>query len=268
MRRSLAVLISCMLMTGAFAGCSSEESSSSETVAASTTAVSTTAAETTAASESTTAAETETASASETVTTAEKTTSKPVTTEATTEETKPAELSGGDITGAWVTYENKTKLVMRFAEDGKFQQYTEITNLMEFSLDKANLNDQLELDVAFDGVTLTATYKGEEKIVMERVTGEASPDVLDGRYKVTGGDMTESLVGAAGSEVFIILDEGRTYASTGEIYTYSTEGNKLTINIQLVDGSTSSVESTYGVEGDELTIVSADGQAQVLGRMD
>ena len=64
----------------------------------------------------------------------------------------------------------------------------------------------------------------------------------------------------------IVIDNGNTLISSGDMYTYSTNGNQLTIVMKRDGGNDIEENETYGVDGDTLTIIDASGIVNTMKR--
>ena len=151
--------------------------------------------------------------------------------------------------------------LMSFAPDGTLDMLFDMSSILSFSGKKVKVYGDEVLDVEFDGITARAVYHDQECFVIERISGETSPDNMDGKYRIIGGFMNDTNGGN-----LIVIRNGNTLFSSGDMYTYKTSGSKLTITMKREGGSDIDTEETYGVEGDKLTIVDANGDFTVLTR--
>lgn len=259
MRKLVSMLAVCVLAGAAFVSCSSSESSSESTTEA------VTVSETTAAAATETSAETaaiaETTTAEKKTTTAKKTAAPETEPETEPVTVDPDSLNGGDLTGSWLLAESALDGVMTFRADGTLDMLFDVSAILDFHGKKVRVYGDAEIDVEFDGKTARADYNGQECFVLERISGETSPDNMNGRYEVTGGFMQETNGGN-----IIVIDDGCTFISSGDMYTYSTNGNRLTIVMKRDGGNDVEENETYGVDGDTLTIIDASGIVNTMKR--
>ena len=259
MRKIVSVLAVCALACGTFVSCSSSDSSSESMTEAVTASETTGAAVTETAAE--TGATTEKTTTEKKTTTAKKTTAPETEPETESVTVDPDSLMGGDITGSWLMAESELDGVMTFGTDGTLDMLFDVSAILEFKGKKVKVYGDAEIDVEFDGKTARADYNGQECFVLERISGETSPDNMDGRYVVTGGFMQETNGGN-----IIVIDNGNTLISSGDMYTYSTNGNQLTIVMKRDGGNDIEENETYGVDGDTLTIIDASGIVNTMKR--
>ncbi len=282
MKKLLAVLMGCMLMTGTFASCGSSGSSSES---GTTTADSSAAASEKAAENST---EGGTEDGTEDVTDEETTTTKKTTLKVTTApddddavatttakttskpaddepEADPSDFHGGDVAGLWVIEERTAyNLIYDFKKDGRLGMYMDISEDLSFGSDGKASFEGDEVSYTFSGNIVKIEYEGEDYLVFTRVSGSGS--AIDGTYEITGGTLMEDFEDDNLGMLYII-DGNETYVYNEDTYCYEAKGNELTVT-ETYKGVESSETSYYDVDGDKLRVLDNDGDVVVLLRTD
>ncbi|MCM1505691.1 MAG: hypothetical protein NC177_00945 [Ruminococcus flavefaciens] len=256
MKKLLAILAVCTMMTSAFASCGDDDASESSAEKS----VSETEAET---SETTTEEET-----------TEETT-EPETEEETTESSS-AEDVNEDLLGMW--YMEDDELVMGFnvidsKNIGLWMDITEVVHFTaddEFVLSGEVLPNEL---ISYDGETFSITADtGEDLWTMTKESGSA--DSYDGEYKLVSGMMYDAVQIYDDSDVYVIVSGENMYADYRNMLTYVIDPIDDSIFIsgldKLDDSMDKNVETTYEVKGDVLTLKGLDDNDEdlILKRFD
>ena len=286
MKRLMAILMSCMLMTGVFTSCSDSDDSSSAEGVTKASATDTTGGED---DEDETTEETseddddeEETTGAEKTTEAEKTTagSKTTTSEKATKQSSsidpddepeidPDTLKGGDILGTWEGVDLGEEFAMTFKADGTIDYFFDSTSMFSFKNGKVIFYDGEEdaCDYTFDGKKMVLSYMDAEFLVLERTSGETSKTDLDGTYKITGGELYGMLADETNAAGSFVIDGEKTYMQYNSMFRYKVSGNQLTITESAFD-SEEEVESvvTYDVSGSKLTILDEYGDVTEMKR--
>lgn len=203
------------------------------------------------------------------------------------------EAIGGDITGYWeIPDESDETIAMGFDENGNGSVFVDATSMMYFTSDQKLCMEGMEFDAEFDGKTITVTAdpsdfgESDENIDMDLTiltlerTGKPDVSGLDGEYSLTGGMMGEVIISSFAEEfsagadipVYMIIDGENFGIKLDNLFTYSTDGNMLTISgldtiSDELDGMDSG-EVPYSVNGDELTIFDDNGDIIIMPRFE
>ena len=306
MKRSIALLMSCLLIVSAFASCGKDSSSSNTeaTTSANTSETATDTSEETA--EASTAASTgeektsektteKTTTSAKTVkvpdkettteakavtTTAEttadaKTTTKKTTSPVTTGRREPvtedtSRYKGGDVTGSWVIEEDEITASLIFNPGGKGDISVDVSYMFSFRDGKVYFFDDEDESITYDfsGSKLSILYEGEKMFVFDKKSGGSG--TLDGTYTISEGEQWASaLTGGAAN-----VDRSNTLITI--------DGGKTVISASdafsySVSGNKLTIESAsynmddegtfyYSVDGNTLTMLADDGVETVLKR--
>lgn len=203
------------------------------------------------------------------------------------------EAIGGDITGYWeIPDESDETIAMGFDENGNGSVFVDATSMMYFTSDQKLCMEGMEFDAEFDGKTITVTAdpsdfgESDENIDMDLTiltlerTGKPDVSGLDGEYSLTGGMMGEVIISSFAEEfsagadipVYMIIDGENFGIKLDNLFTYSTDGNMLTISgldtiSDELDGMDSG-EVPYSVNGNELTIFDDNGDIIIMPRFE
>ena len=284
MKKLLAVLMGCMLMTGTFASCGSSGSSSES---GTTTADSSAAASEKAAENST---EGGTEDGTEDVTDEETTTTKKTTLKVTTApddddavatttakttskpaddepEADPSDFHGGDVRGTWRMEDDEMTIDLTFnggKDSGDIDMTVDITEEISFSDGVVSFEGE-EIPYKFDGKTITVEYEDEEILVLTSRGGKINKNI-DGEYNVTGGAMKEYLTAENDEMDYSILIDGEdTYAVSYAAFSYEIDGNKLTLISNMDDDE--DVTDYFDVDGDTLSLLTDMGDVNTAKRI-
>ena len=255
MKRFLAVLMGCMLITGTFASCGSDDDSSE---------VRSTIAGTTAADDDEVSASSEKTTGSDT----EKDTEEPET-EAPSVKTgeKTSESSGTEIdselVGAWDTSEEGYNGAYVFNADGTGDILLYFGDMLYFKGDSLVVEGtELPSDMySFDGTHFSLVLNGMDVLTMDKTT---SGQGLDGTYKVKSGAVYDEVSGEYGGLSFNIEVKGGKCTGIFEnCFGYTADGKKVSLtsgNAILGVG-----EFSYKVNGDEM-VAESGGTKQYFTR--
>lgn len=270
MKKLMAILMGCMLMTGTFASCGSDDDTSeSETSAKSSTAEAENGAEdTTDEEEQTTEAATE--EDTDEVTTTKKTTTQKTTktVEPTTgEDADPSDFHGGDVRGTWRMEDDEMAIDLTFnggKDSGDIDMTVDITEEISFSDGVVSFEGE-EIPYKFDGKTITVEYEDEEILVLTSRGGKINKNI-DGEYNVTSGAMKEYLTAENDEMDYSILIDGEdTYAVSYAAFSYEIDGNKLTLISNMDDDE--DVTDYFDVDGDTLSLLTDMGDVNTAKRI-
>lgn len=254
MKKIIAVLTFCTMITCAFASCSEEEKSESSVSESS-------------ASVSETAEESETAedeiSAEESEVSAEES--------AVSDDTAPAEET---ITGTWLVDNEKYGFTAN--EDGTVNLVLDVSEIVHLTSDGGLYlsGENFSADyVSYEALTLDAVINGSEVILVK----DDAVDEINGRYLIVDlGDFTDdnlaSLIAEMGLESYnpyIYIDGENFYLEYENIFEYTAENGNITVSedfpaIELYKDSVITYEFT---DGNHVNIT-ADGFAVTMTRAD
>ncbi len=203
------------------------------------------------------------------------------------------EAIGGDITGYWeIPDESDETIAMGFDENGNGSVFVDATSMMYFTSDQKLCMEGMEFDAEFDGKTITVTAdpsdfgESDENIDMDLTiftlerTGKPDVSGLDGEYSLTGGMMGEIIISSFAEEfsagtdipVYMIIDGENCGIKLDNLFTYSTDGNMLTISgLDTISDELDGIDSgevPYSVNGDELTIFDDNGDIIIMPRFE
>lgn len=273
MKKLLAILMSCMLITGTFASCGSDDDASeSETSAKSSTAETE---DDTDEDEPTTKKQKKTTEAATEEDTDEVTTTKKTTTKKTTktvepttgEDADPSDFHGGDVRGTWRMEDDEMTIDLTFnggKDSGDIDMTVDITEEISFSDGVVSFEGE-EIPYKFDGKTITVEYEDEEILVLTSRGGKTNKNI-DGEYNVTGGAMKEYLTAENDEMDYSILIDGEdTYAVSYAAFSYEIDGNKLTLISNMDDDE--DVTDYFDVDGDTLSLLTDIGEINTAKRI-
>lgn len=203
------------------------------------------------------------------------------------------EAIGGDVTGYWeIPDESEETIAMGFDENGNGSVFVDATSMMYFTSDQKLCMEGMEFDAEFDGKTITVTAdpsdfgESDENIDMDLTiltlerTGKPDISGLDGEYSLTGGMMGEIIISSFAEEfsagtdipVYMIIDGENCGIKLDNLFTYSTDGNMLTISgLDTISDELDGIDSgevPYSVNGDELTIFDDNGDIIIMPRFE
>ncbi|MCM1314648.1 MAG: hypothetical protein NC205_05770 [Prevotella sp.] len=255
MKKLIAVLSVCMMITCSFASCGDEKTEESSEKSVS---VSESEAET---------SETET----EEDTTQEETTTEIVTEEETTEAT--TEKSVEDLTGMWYTEdEDGTFAGFKIKPDGKIDMIVDVTEMSHFTADGGLFmnGDILKSEyIDYDGKNLVIEFNGKEAFNMTKDSGDA--DSYDGEYTLKSGVMYDSVSDDGNYDVGVIVNGEMMFAGYRDILSYTINDNIVSLNgLKNLDYDFDTAEVEYELSGDKITLFEADddGSDIILKKLD
>lgn len=269
MKKLVAFLTVCAVITGAFASCGSEEKEESESekdISVSESSEEETTEETESETEEETESETEEETQPETEEETEPETeeeTEPETEEETESETSYENSAGENVSdasvvGMWIAEDDDLTTGFNFKEDGNTDMFIDMTDVTHFTSDgKIFLDGEIfESDcISYDGTTLAVTVNEQDAFTMVKDSGSA--DGFDGIYTMQSGVIYDSLKTSvdASTEVLIIVSGEKLYSGYKDMLQYSADNGTIKItgleSIGMEDGD---IESPYEINGDVLTI--------------
>lgn len=260
MKKLIAVLSVCMMITCAFASCGDEKSeeSSEKSVSVSETQAETSETET---EEDTTEEETTTETETETVTEEE-----------TTESTSETENSVSDVTGMWFTEEDGMAMIFNVKADGNIDFVADVTEMTHFTADGGILigDELLEPEcIDYDGKNLVISVNDMEAFNMTKDSGDS--DSFDGEYTLKSGVMYDSISDDGEYDIGIIVNGEMMFSSYRNVISYETDNGVVSFTgLENLDYAFDDAELEYKVSGDTLTLSGAedDGGDMILKKFD
>lgn len=258
MKKLIAFLSVCAVITCNFASCGKEEAEQSNEKSVS---VSESEAET---------SETETKTEEET--TEAETTTEPVTEEETTEAT--TEKSSENLVGMWyMENEDGSFVGFNMKDDGKVDMFTDITETLHFTADGNVFIDGDVLPIDYDDKNLVITFHGEEIVNMTKDTGDV--DSYDGEYTLLNGVIYDEISTDESYDIGFIVNGEMMFVNCRNIMSYTTSNDFISFNslynLDLDDSLYFDTdEHEYEVSGDTFTIFDAgdDGSDIILKKFD
>lgn len=255
MKKLIAFLSACAVITCSFASCGKEEAEESNEKSVS---VSESEAET---------SETETE-------TEEETTEEETETEAATEEETEeasAEEADSDVVGMWYMEDDGMMMIFNVKDDGNVDAVIDVTELTHFTADGGMFidGDILEPEyVDYDGKNLVVAVEDEEAFNMTKDSGDA--ESLDGEYTLNSGIMYDS-VSEGGEDIGVIINGEMLFASYRNIISYTTDNGVVSLaGLENLDYDFDTAELEYEVSGDTFTLFDPeeDGEDVILKKFD
>jgi len=254
MKKLMAMLMGCMLITSSFASCGSDKDSSDSEAS-------------TKSSKATT--EAEDATEDETEDETEEETEEEPETEAPTEKPteKATKSSGGELdselVGAWNTTEDGYNGAYVFNADGTGDIYFDFGDMLHFEGETLMVEGTaITPDMySFDGTHFALVLSGMDLLTMDKTT---SGDGIEGTYKVKSGTVYDEISSAyAGLSFNIEIKGGECTGIFTNCFKYTADGSKITIT----EGNSifSVTEFSYKIDGEEMVAESA-GQKQYFTR--
>ena len=169
-------------------------------------------------------------------------------------------------------YEDDEEIELRFNADGNIDYVFDSTSLLSFRNGKVCFyEDENEpLDYEFDGKKLKILYNEGESdktvdlLSLERVSGGNSASDINGKYKSISGEML-NILGNDDAHVEVTIDGEKTRMNYSGLFRYEVSGNKLTMyEKSVLGGEDESTVSTFGIEGNKMTILDEYGDTTVL----
>lgn len=293
MKKLLAVLTVCTMLTCAFASCGNEKEESSESKKD--VSVSDSSEEDTTAEEVTTE-ETETTTETTEETTTETTTEETTTTETTTETTTSVDeteeengesieedtktdfesiinsegVTDENILGMWFAEEDDVVMGFNFKEDGNADIFMDMSELIHFTSDgKLFMSDAvLESDyINYDGSTLAVTVNEQDAFTMTKESGSA--DSFDGVYTMKSGTIYDSLMTSVdeSTEILVIVNGEKLYSGYRNMFRYSANGETVTMTGLETIGIENDAQSKYLVNGDSIVFHDFDGEEMEMKKL-
>lgn len=277
MKKLIAFLTVCTMMTCAFGSCgkdkdseSSAESSISatkneevsetettiepttETVTETTTSATTETTTETTATETTTQTTTETTT--ETVTTS--TSAESDTQSETVETIAQSDVSEESIIGKWFTKaDDDTFIGFDFKENGNIDMFVDISELSHFTTDGKLVMQDVTFNSQFDGTILSVNVNGTDLMTMSKYDG--GTDTLNGTYNLLSGSFYDNMIQSGQSNISIIISGEKMYLDYPDMLTYKIDGNNISMSgFKNLDADIDSVVSTYEIQGNQVTFSS------------
>lgn len=254
MKKLMALLTVCTMMTCAFVSCGDDNASESSTEKS----VSETEAETTA--ETTTEEET-----------TEEETTEPETEEETIETTSE-ETSEESIVGMWSMEDDRVTAGMNFIDDKNMSFWIDITEVMHFTAngDFIISGETIEPDfISYDGTTFSINVNGQDLLTMTKES--SSSDSYDGEYKFVSGTMYDAVALYEGADIYVIVNGETILADYRNALTYKIDGNKISISgLDKIDyDENDTIDTTYEIKDGTLTLKDFDDDGDsVMTRFD
>ena len=272
MKKLIAFLTVCTMMTCAFGSCgkdkdseSSAESSISATKKEEVSKTETTIEPTTeTVTETTTSATTETTTETTTQTTTE-TTTETVTTSTSAESDTQSEtvetiaqsdVSEESIIGKWFTKaDDDTFMGFDFKENGNIDMFVDISELSHFTTDGKLVMQDVTFNSQFDGTILSVNVNGTDLMTMSKYDG--GTDTLNGTYNLLSGSLYDNMIQSGQSNISIIISGEKMYLDYPDMLTYKIDGNNISMSgFENLDSDIDSVVSTYEIQGNQVTFSS------------
>lgn len=272
MKKLIAFLTVCTMMTCAFGSCgkdkdseSSAESSISATKKEEVSETETTIEPTTeTVTETTTSATTETTTETTTQTTTE-TTTETVTTSTSAESDTQSEtvetiaqsdVSEESIIGKWFTKaDDDTFMGFDFKENGNIDMFVDISELSHFTTDGKLVMQDVTFNSQFDGTILSVNVNGTDLMTMSKYDG--GTDTLNGTYNLLSGSLYDNMIQSGQSNISIIISGEKMYLDYPDMLTYKIDGNNISMSgFENLDSDIDSVVSTYEIQGNQVTFSS------------
>lgn len=272
MKKLIAFLTVCTMMTCAFGSCgkdkdseSSAESSISATKKEEVSETETTIEPTTeTVTETTTSATTETTTETTTQTTTE-TTTETVTTSTSAESDTQSEtvetiaqsdVSEESIIGKWFTKaDDDTFIGFDFKENGNIDMFVDISELSHFTTDGKLVMQDVTFNSQFDGTILSVNANGTDLMTMSKYDG--GTDTLNGTYNLLSGSLYDNMIQSGQSNISIIISGEKMYLDYPDMLTYKIDGNNISMSgFENLDSDIDSVVSTYEIQGNQVTFSS------------
>jgi hypothetical protein len=178
-----------------------------------------------------------------------------------------ASVEDTSICGDW-TSEELFGAVISFGEDGVMSSSFDYSSMMCFNKDgKLEVMGQT-CDTEFDGETIKASAEGQEVLSLKR-KGEKDDSTMDGEYEIAGGMDEEDLATFGDGEVSFII-EGEKLTVSAEMGEYTADGKTLVMkggstilsSDTAEDGEEVEESCEYKIEGDTLTLIMADDEGE------
>lgn len=256
MKKLIAVLSVCMMITCNFASCGDEkaEKSSEKSVSVSESKTETSKTET------------------EEVTTEEETTTESVTEEETTETTTESENSVSDVVGMWYMEEDGIVEILNVKENGSIDAVIDVTEMTHFTADGGIFIDNVVYGskcIDYEGKNLVITINDKEAFNMTKDSGDA--DGYDGEYTLKSGIMYDNVSDDGNYDVGIIVNGEMMFASYRNVVSYTINNGIVSLDgLKNLDYDFDTAELEYKVSGDTLTLSEAndDGSDMILKKFD
>lgn len=272
MKKLIAFLTVCTMMTCAFGSCgkdkdseSSAESSISATKKEEVSETETTIEPTTeTVTETTTSATTETTTETTTQTTTEITTETVTTSTSAESDTQSetvetiaqSDVSEESIIGKWFTKaDDDTFIGFDFKENGNIDMFVDISELSHFTTDGKLVMQDVTFNSQFDGTILSVNANGTDLMTMSKYDG--GTDTLNGTYNLLSGSLYDNMIQSGQSNISIIISGEKMYLDYPDMLTYKIDGNNISMSgFENLDADIDSVVSTYEIQGNQVTFSS------------
>lgn len=277
MKKLLAVMLICAMMTSAFASCGNSDDESPESKGAS---VSDSAKEEKEESEKEEETEPETEEETEKETEEE---TEPETEKDTEEETEEENdfsdaTTEGSIEGLWVSEEDLYGFV--FENDLTGGVLADASSMIHFTSDGELFMSSITVaadSVNYDGTTLSVNVEGTDMLTMKR-NDASDPDSFDGEYTFVSGAFYDGMVSSMSesfgisdgeASVYAIIEGEKMIVKFANLFTYTAEDGELTISgnfesLGIPDDST--IE--YKFSGDNLILVNGEYDIMVFTKVE
>lgn len=257
MKRLIALLSACAVITCAFASCGKEEeeksSDKSVSVSETETPVPTTKEKTTeeVTTEETTEAETTT-------------TTEPTTEEKTTQPT--TEKSVNDVVGMWYYEDEGLTMILNVKDDGYIDLLVDVTELSHFTADGGMFlgGDILDSDcIDYDGKSLIVTVNGQEGFNMTKDSGDA--EVFDGEYTLNSGIMYDNISEDGSYDIGIIINGEVMFSAYKDMLSYTIDDGVVSLaGLVNLDYDFDTADVEYKISGDTLTLIDAEDDSDMI----
>ena len=257
MKKLIAVLSACALITCSFASCGKDEAEESTEKSVS--------------ESETETSETESEAETEEDTTEEETTTEAVTEEETTE--TAIENSAEDIVGMWYTeYEDGSFMGFNVKDNGKIDVWIDLTEMFHFTADGGLFieGDILESEyIDYNGKNLVMTFNGKEGFNMTKDSGDA--DSYDGEYTLKSGSLYDDVSNDGHYDIGVIVNGEMIFSAYRDMLTYTVNSGIVSVEgLEEMDYDFDTAELKYEVSGDTLTLskVDDDSDDMILKKFD
>ncbi len=177
-----------------------------------------------------------------------------------------ASVEDSSICGSW-TSEDLFGAVLVFGEDGSLETTFDYSEMMSFKDGQLSVMGQT-CDTTFDGSKLEASMQGQVVLSLER-KGAKDESTMDGEY-VPAESMGEDSLSVFGDGEIAFIIEGDKLIVSAEMGTYTADGKTLVMkggstilsSDTAEDGEDVEESCEYKIEGDTLTLIMADDEGE------
>lgn len=261
MKKLIAFLTVCTMMTCAFGSCGKDKDSESSAESS----ISATKKEEVSETEPTTETVTETTTSATTETTTTETTTETVTTSTSAESDTQSEtvetivqsdVSEESILGKWsAKADDGTFMGFDFKENGNIDMFVDISELSHFTTDGQLVMQDVSVNSQFDGTILSVNVNGTDLMTMSKYSG--GTDTLNGTYNLLSGSLYDNMIQSGPSNISIIISGEKMYLDYPDMLTYKIDGNNISMSgFKNLDADIDNVISTYEIQGNQITFSS------------